>query len=394
MGDKTARLFFIDAMRAWAILMMLQGHFVDGLLDNFFRDPNSLVFNVWSYFRGITAPVFFTVSGFIFTYLMIRVPENGFKNPRIKKGIKRGIQLLLIGYLLRLNLFGLLIGQFYDSFFLVDVLHIIGLSILGIIGLYLLTSKKGKYLFPSLLLLISCLLFSLEPIYAKWSFSLFPDAIANYFTRANGSVFTIIPWFGYTAFGAFVSFLFTKYKNSKFLYPAAISLSSVAGLWLIFFSSDLFAMVSSITGIQLFTAIALNNYLFIRLGDVLMVFAVFMLLRQFITSGTILKIGQNTLSIYVIHFVILYGSFTGLGLYKFFYQSLSPAILIPAALAFMLVCSYLSLLYARNEDSIKQSIGVGLMELSNKLEPWVIYTQRILKINYSRILKLIGLVKS
>jgi fucose 4-O-acetylase-like acetyltransferase len=153
-------------------------------------------------------------------------------------------------------------------------------------------------------------------------------------------------------------------------------------------------MTSSITGIQLFAAIASNNYLFIRLGDVLIVFAVFMLLRQFITSRTILKIGQNTLSIYVIHFVILYGSFTGLGLYKFFYQSLTPAILIPAALAFMLVCSYLSLLYAKHEDSIKQNIGVGLMELSNKLEPWVVYTQRILKISYSRILKLIGLVKS
>ncbi|MBT8293970.1 MAG: DUF1624 domain-containing protein, partial [Eudoraea sp.] len=136
MGNKSARLFFIDAMRAWAILMMLQGHFVDGLLENAFRDPDSLVYTIWKYFRGITAPVFFTVSGFIFTYLLIRVPEKGFDNPRIKKGIRRGIQLLFIGYLLRLNIFGLLKGQIYESFFLVDVLHIIGLSILGIIGLY------------------------------------------------------------------------------------------------------------------------------------------------------------------------------------------------------------------------------------------------------------------
>ncbi|MGB5691483.1 MAG: heparan-alpha-glucosaminide N-acetyltransferase domain-containing protein, partial [Flavobacteriaceae bacterium] len=67
MGSKTARLFFIDAMRAWAILMMLQGHFVDGLLEESFRDPDSSVYSIWKYFRGITAPVFFTVSGFIFT---------------------------------------------------------------------------------------------------------------------------------------------------------------------------------------------------------------------------------------------------------------------------------------------------------------------------------------
>jgi len=56
MSANSKRLFFIDAMRAWAILMMLQGHFIDGLLDPLFRDPNNLFYNIWLYFRGITAP--------------------------------------------------------------------------------------------------------------------------------------------------------------------------------------------------------------------------------------------------------------------------------------------------------------------------------------------------
>lgn len=394
MGNKTARLFFIDAMRAWAILMMLQGHFVDGLLENSFRDPDSPVFTIWKYFRGITAPVFFTVSGFIFTYLLIRVPEKGFNNPRIKKGIRRGIQLLLIGYLLRLNIFGLLKGELYATFFLVDVLHIIGISILGIIGLYLLTSAYKKYVFPLSLLIISCLLFSFEPWYSNWTFQLLPDAFANYFTRTNGSVFTIIPWFGYTAIGGFFAYLFTQYKNYKFLYPAAISIAALTGILLIFYSSNLFLAISSITGMQLFEAISSNNYLFIRLGDVLIAFALFMLFRKFITSRTVLKIGQNTLSIYVIHFVILYGSFTGLGLYRFFYQSLSPAILIPAAISFMFVCSFLALFYTRKEDYIKQTINAALSDLRNKLEPWLIYAQKTMKFTIYRILRSIGFVKS
>ncbi|MGB5369306.1 MAG: heparan-alpha-glucosaminide N-acetyltransferase domain-containing protein, partial [Flavobacteriaceae bacterium] len=62
MENNKARLYFIDAMRAWAILMMLQGHFIDGLLDNAFRDDQNMAFSIWKYFRGITAPVFFTVS--------------------------------------------------------------------------------------------------------------------------------------------------------------------------------------------------------------------------------------------------------------------------------------------------------------------------------------------
>jgi uncharacterized membrane protein len=160
--ERTTRLHFIDAMRAWAILMMLQGHFVDGLLDTVFRDSENNVYVLWKYFRGITAPVFFTVSGFIFTYLLIRFPLYGLENPRIKKGIRRGIQLILIGYLLRLNLFGLLQGKLYDAFFLVDVLHCIGISILTIIGIFWIAAHRNKWLFPTLLLGSTLLLFILN----------------------------------------------------------------------------------------------------------------------------------------------------------------------------------------------------------------------------------------
>ncbi|MBT8222539.1 MAG: DUF1624 domain-containing protein, partial [Eudoraea sp.] len=225
MNSKTARLFFIDAMRAWAILMMLQGHFVDGLLDNAFRDSSSTFYNLWKYFRGITAPVFFTVSGFIFTYLLIRVPQKGFSNPRVKKGIRRGLQLLFIGYLLRLNLFGLFKGQVYDAFFLVDVLHIIGLSILGIVAVYLLTYKRSRLLFPGVLFALAGILFALEPFYKEWTYPFLPDALANYLTRSNGSVFTIVPWFGYTAFGAVLSILFTRFKDYKQVYAWAIPIT-------------------------------------------------------------------------------------------------------------------------------------------------------------------------
>jgi len=364
---KTNRLFFIDAMRAWAILMMLQGHFIDGLLDPIFRETTNPAYNIWLYFRGITAPVFFTVSGFIFTYLLIRVPQKGMDNPRVTKGLRRGLQLLLIGYLLRLNLLGLFKGQLYSSFYLVDVLHCIGLSILGIIGVYLLTINKRKYVFPSVLIGITLLLFLFEPIYKQWTFSFLPDLIANYFTKANGSVFTIIPWFGYTALGAFISLLFTKYKESKYLFPVAISIALTVGYFLIYQSSRMFGGLYDVTGLELFNMILANNYLFIRLGNVFIVFAVFMVLRRFMTNKTVLNIGASTLSIYVIHFIILYGSFTGLGLYRFFNHSLAPEIVIPGALAFMAVCTFLALRYNQYEERIKARISLGFVSVVSQL---------------------------
>ena len=59
---KPPRLYFIDALRAFAILMMLQGHFISGLLDPVFKDPSNPIYSFWLYCRGFTAPVFFTIT--------------------------------------------------------------------------------------------------------------------------------------------------------------------------------------------------------------------------------------------------------------------------------------------------------------------------------------------
>lgn len=394
MEKKAVRLYFVDAMRAWAILMMLQGHFVDGLLDNAFRDTTSLGFNIWKYFRGITAPVFFTVSGFIFTYLLVRGDKKGFENPRVQKGIKRGLQLLFIGYLLRLNIFGLLNGQIYPSFYLVDVLHCIGFSLIGIVGIYLLTYNKRDFWFPLVLASASFVLFLFEPIYKQWTLDYLPQFLANYLTKTNGSVFTIIPWFGYSAFGAFVSLIFAGYKNAKHLYPIAIAISLICGLLLIS-SSSLFWSLYELTGIQLFASVYGNNYLFIRLGDVFLVFAIFMIFRRFMTNRTILEIGQSTLTIYVVHYIILYGSFTGLGLYFFLNHSLSPAVAIPGAVIFIVACTYLSLKYERNKETIKGNIVGRLQFLWKQTEPWLFYALKLFRSYYQRarlaLLRLMGL---
>ncbi|MFT6995061.1 MAG: hypothetical protein ACJA1P_001801, partial [Maribacter sp.] len=328
------------------------------------------------------------------TYLLIKAPEKGWDNPRVKKGIRRGFELLIIGYLLRLNLFGLFKAEVYDSFYLVDVLHCIGLSILGIIGIYILSGNLKKWLLPALLVGTTIALFAFEPWYKSANFYLLPQWIANYFTKANGSVFTILPWFGYATFGSFAAVLFHRYRKSSYLYPVAIGICVSIGLLLIFYSSDAFLALAHYADIKLFEAIFLNNYLFIRLGDVLLVFALFMLVRKFLTNKTVLRLGQSTLSIYVIHFVILYGSFTGLGLYGFFHHSVSPIILVPSAILFIVACSYLALRYEDNKADIKLSINSYFNMVRKRIEYALLYGFSILR-NFSiKLAKLFGLIKN
>lgn len=394
MTTAKARLYFLDAIRAWAILMMLQGHFIDGLLDNAFRDSSNLLFSTWKYFRGITAPVFFTVSGFIFTYLLIKSPQTGWQNPRVKKGIKRGLELLVIGYLLRMNLFGIFKGEMYNSFYFIDVLHCIGLSLLFITGFYLLTFAKKKWIFPAILVTTTIFLFIFEPTYKVSNFEQLPQFLANYLTKSNGSVFTIIPWLGYATFGSFMSVIFSKYQERKNLYSYVIPMCISIGLTLIFFSSDFFEYIFESTRMPLFGSIFNNNYLFIRLGDVLLVFSIFLLLRKFLMNSTLLKLGQSTLSIYIIHFIILYGTFTGIGLYRFLHHSLNPWIAVPGAILFMALSSFLALRYESNKAEIKLGIISFLSGTRIYLEQIAFIAYEVVRTATEKLLRLLGLIKN
>ena len=385
MAKASTRLYYIDALRAWAILMMLQGHFVDGLLDSSFRDLSNPVYSIWSYFRGITAPVFFTVSGFIFTYLLLKAPVQGKTNPRIQKGMKRGLQLLIIGYALRLNLGGLFSGVLYPTFFMVDVLHCIGLSLIGLIGVYLMAGQKNKLAFPMLLTFIGVVLFLFEPAYNQWTFTGWPVGLANYLTKVNGSVFTVFPWFGYAAFGGALAQLFKIGVTKKWFYPMAILGSLLVGGILIYQSSAFFDSLYNSTGISIFHAVEQNNYLFIRLGNVLIALAVFMAVRNWFTHPKVIAIGQVTLSIYVIHYIFLYGSFTGVGFYRFWKYSLSPEMVIPGAVLFMFLCTSLALLYHKRKKEIQEFVLMSWDQLTIYAGLGWAQLKPALRSNYDRI---------
>ena len=234
--QQSNRLYFIDAVRAFAILMMLQGHFIDTLLAPVYKDESNTIYNVWSYFRGITAPVFFTISGLVFTYLLLRAYKKGNDKKRIKKGLFRGLLLLAIGYSLRANILSWLSGYFNPYFFVVDVLQCIGLSLILLVGLHMLL-KKHSYIFSTVLFIIGFVCFVTEPLYRNLSLDTIPLVIANYITKANGSVFTILPWFGYSAFGAFISTVFFRHVHRvRFKLSIVISFF-VVGIFLIYSSS-------------------------------------------------------------------------------------------------------------------------------------------------------------
>ena len=353
---KQTRLYFIDIVRAIAILMMLQGHFVDTLLDPQYRSDDYLAFRIWSYFRGITAPTFFTISGLIFTYLLIKAKQKGELNFRIKKGIIRGFMLIGIGYFLRIPLFQMFYGDVGTAWLAVDVLQCIGLSLIMIVLLYVITFKK-TLVFSALLFILGIVIFITEPWYRNLEIHNVPIAIANYMTKTNKSVFTILPWFGYVAFGGFLATIFYRYLERNTFKKTIIIGLFITGFLLINYSTSFLYFINRITDIEVIKLSAGYNYLFKRLGDVFILFALFYTLEDYLKHSLILKIGQKTLSIYVIHFIIIYGSITGFGLNRLIGKTLQPWEAVFGALLFWLVVCVTALNYVKTNQFIYGKIN-------------------------------------
>jgi uncharacterized membrane protein len=357
------RLYFIDIVRAFAILMMLQGHFIDTLLENSYRDLDAKIFTIWSFFRGITAPTFFTISGLIFTYLLLKAKEKGLEKSRMRKGITRGFYLIGIGYFIRINFIDWLSGVFNPSILAVDVLQCIGLSLILTVTVFFLCTKK-VVLFSITTLILGVLIFLLEPLYRVLNIEGIPLFIHNYISKNNGSVFRIIPWYGYSSIGAFIATLFYWNHHKKYFKATIISSFIGVGLLLIIYSSDMLMQAFDITDIKVFKDAANYNYLFSKLGYVLLYFAVFYSLERYLKHPVILKIGNKTLSIYVIHFILLYGSFFGLG-FKNIGRVLTPIQAVFGAIFFLILIVFISFNYTK--------MNVFLKRHSTKLYTYILH---------------------
>lgn len=330
------RITFIDLLRAFAILMMLQGHFTDTLLDVAYRDPNNVIYSTWLFMRGLTAPVFFFSSGLVFVFLLLRDGRPFRQNERVLKGLRRGLSLIVIGYVLRMNFPGLLQFKIYDNLFMVDVLHCIGISILSLIGLYLL-SQRFRFSYPMLLGALGLIVFFIEPSLKAANWDAFPLILRNYFTKDYGSVFTPVPWIGYAMLGGVLGTVL--HRQPSLAFGQWLPLLLLAGGFILhIYSEKILLDLYQFTGLHNFYAHAHNNHILYRLGHVFIAVASFVWIAQLWRTipKLLLRIGSETLVIYEVHFILLYSSWFGIGLSRFWFRSLGPWEVFFGALLFEL----------------------------------------------------------
>ncbi|MBU2018983.1 MAG: acyltransferase [Bacteroidetes bacterium] len=341
------RLKFIDMARSIAILLMLEGHFIGLSLHESFKDDNNPIYFSWNFVRGFTAPMFFTVTGVVFVYLLTNNPDaKFFNNRRVSKGFRRSLELLMWGYLLQVNLkhiWTYLTGEVSEWVYAFHVLQAIGVGIamlLLIFGLYKLIGKGALFLYY---FLAATLLFSFYPYFKSLPEGVYvlngwPQIIQNMIKGPN-SVFPIIPWVAFTLYGGMVGALLNRFHEHvrKVWFPLCfIGL----GLILNLFGFAIFKFIDELSKTMHFSEnldFVFNAWLYGRLGQVLIVIGVLMFIEKYfhIKDSLFIKIGQNTLSIYIVHVMILYSGVFGIGLNHYIKNIFTPWQAVFAAASFI-----------------------------------------------------------
>lgn len=358
------RIIYLDVLRAFAVIMMIQGHTIDTFLADDYRTTDSIFYLIWYSMRGFTAPIFMFTSGLVFTYLLKIDRYEFLNNPRIFKGIRRGFLLIGIGYLLRYPTakifdFTYVSQNQWNIFFAVDALHLIGFGLLAIV-FAVFYAKRVHVSFKSVLYFIAAVLFLFSPFINKFNWAeVMPRFFASYFTKSYGSIFPLFPYLIYVLAGALLGDYLSKKDEQVYLTKKfSASLLSIGSIFVLF-SFGFFNLEKS--GSQEFSFWFFGNGLvFFRIGFVLILNSLMaFIVRKFDRIPWIVReTGKKTLLLYVVHVIILYGCAWMPGFYKFYAKSFTLVQTLIAA--GLMLTAMLSLVYLLDKVKYLRKIKVIL----------------------------------
>ncbi|MDA0986981.1 MAG: heparan-alpha-glucosaminide N-acetyltransferase domain-containing protein [Bacteroidetes bacterium] len=334
------RYFFIDIFRFIAIILMIQGHTFDALLEQ--SERASSWFPMHDYIHGYVAPMFLFGAGVAFIISTFKkwdlYTSITFES---KKRFFRYFGLIIIGYFLHLPHFSFakvafgLTNTEYLNFVQSDVLQCIGVSLFLTQALVLFSQSQKLILYFSIIVVLITII--LTPFFWSIKFEEFlPVWIASYFSFQLKSWFPLFPWVGYLFSGIIIGYSFNYFKEINLKkYFSWISFISVVLIVL----TKLFG--KNVTSLYPPHDIWKSGsiYFIEHVAYLILIFTILYLVTKNIKSiPVIIKIAAvQSLLIYFIHLMILYGSSITSGLNFLFYRDLSLIITLLVFVGLLLI---------------------------------------------------------
>ncbi len=310
---KQKRIAFVDFHRGLALLVMIEVHVFNAMLIP--ETKSQGWFAVVNFFNGLVAPSFLFVSGFAFVLAAQKKVEEfrafGFT---FWRQIGRIILILMAGYSLHLPFHSLsrtlneATSEQLNSFFAVDILQTIAVGLFILLFIIILLNDEKQ---QSFLVLAGALFFILfAPKVWGFDFDRFlPVYLSDYLNTRNGSLFPLFPWLSFMFFG----FLFGRfYLHKKTIGKEFHFDKSILILSLVFILAGHLLVWKEF---PLYFKLPVPNYFFfiLRLGYVLLIlYASKIITERFdFNKSFLLDVSRESLLVYWLHLVILFGQFWG-----------------------------------------------------------------------------------
>lgn len=309
-----SRLYALDLARFIAMLLMIQGHVLDALVMPSVIDISQPPWNIWSWIRGLTAPVFLTVSGAVHVFAAKRDAEGRITGSTLERRMRWAITILVIGYLLvfpgkRIIDLPYVATDGWKTFFCVNILQLVGVSMIVFVAVMETTrsvaSMGRRAMITAALILICSPLAHLSVVHA-WM----PMWLRPYMTSEYGSLFPFFPFASYLFLGIIIGAHLHRLPGEE-RDGELVKIGVRIGLPLTLLCYGLlYALVAA--GVPQRSIDNADSILLVgaRFGAVLVIFALAVKLLRHTWSlrNSYILFGSKSLYIYVIHVVLLFGT--------------------------------------------------------------------------------------
>jgi uncharacterized membrane protein len=356
------RIAFIDLLRGWAVMVMIQTHIFNSTLRPDIME--SVVYDVIKFIDGIVAPTFLFASGMAYAVATRRKMKDylAFGTPLVRQFVRLSF-ILLIAYLLHVPRFNYYHLRYeagttaWEIFWQSDVLHCIAVSLL-LLQLLLLVLRSEKLLYRVILGLTVGIVFSTPIMWGIdfWQFWAVP--IASFMNGLHYSIFPLFPWAAFLFAGALTGRYYLLAKDSESsgasgAVDAWMKRASMAAAGLILASFAFHPVARLIYPVYDYWRFS-PSFFMLRLGIVLIIMGGMYLAektRGVSPSSIITLMGRESLLVYASHLFLIYGRYGG----TTFTETVKHAFGYPEALAVTIGLLLLMLGLAFAWSKIKKS---------------------------------------
>lgn len=307
----SSRRRYIDWARGIAVLIMIEAHTLDAWTRVSARATPS--FQWLSMLGGLAAPLFLWLAGLSLALAAERTLErSGSRRQAAGAAVRRGAEVFILAFAFRLQAFVVSPGSWLVTIFRVDILNVMGLSLMAA-GLLWGTSRGARS--AALSSAVAAVVIAMAtpvvraaswvntlPIWLQWHLRPFGDH----------TTFTLLPWAGFVFAGMTAGVLLAHAgrADQERRLLSAFGMAGAALIWFGFWSSyqpTLYQSSSFWTSSPTFFAIRSG----VMLGLLALLFSI-NATGRLPGSDVLETFGRNSLFIYWIHVEIVYGYTTWL----------------------------------------------------------------------------------